>query len=78
MTNSFIGVLTQFQQERITVIANIESMFYQVHVPADDSDVLRFLWWPGNDLESQLEEYQMRVHLFGAVSSPSCANFPLR
>jgi len=59
-------------------MADIESMPYQVHVRDDDSDVLRFLWWPGNDQESQPEEYQIRVNLFGAVSSPTCANFATR
>ena len=78
MTNSLIGVLTRFRQERIAVMADVECMYYQVRVPPSDSDVLRFLWWPGNDFESQPKEYQMRVHLFGAVSSPSCANFALR
>ena len=78
MTNSLIGVLTRLRQERIAVMADIECMYYQVCVPPDDSDVLRFLCWPGNDLESQPEEYQMEVHLFVAVSSPSCANFALR
>ena len=78
MTNTLIGVLTRFRQERTAIIADIESMFYQVRVRPDDSDVLRFLWWPGNDLQRRPEEYQMTVHLFGAVSSPSCANFALR
>ena len=78
VTNSLIGVLTRFRQERIAVMADIECMYYQVRVPHKDSDVLRFLWWPGNDLENQPEEYKMGVHLFGAVSSPSCANFALR
>ena len=78
MTNTLIGVLTRFRQERIAIMADIESMFYQVRVRPDDSHVLRFLWWPGGNLESRPEEYQMRVHLFGAVSSPSCANFALR
>ena len=78
MTNTVVGVLTRFRQERTAIIADIESMFYQVLVRPDDSDVLRFLWWPGNDLQRRPEEYQMTVHLFGAVSSPSCANFALR
>ena len=78
MTNTLVGVLTRFRQERTAIIADIESMFYQVRVRPDDSDVLRFLWWPGNDLQRRPEEYQMTVHLFGAVSSPSCANFALQ
>ena len=79
LTNSLIGLLTQFRQERTAIImADVESMFYQVHLPPEDSDMLRFLWWPGGNLNSPPTEYQMNVHLFGAVSSPSCANFGLR
>ena len=44
MTNTLVGVLTRFRQERTAIIADIESMFYQVLVRPDDSDVLRFLW----------------------------------
>ena len=29
-------------------------------------------------MERELEEYRMTIHLFGAVSSPSCANFALK
>lgn len=39
---------------------------------------LRFLWWPNGDVEQQPVEYRMKVHLFGAASSPSCANYALR
>ncbi|XP_078352443.1 uncharacterized protein LOC144637184 [Oculina patagonica] len=78
MTNTLIGVLTRFRQERIAIMADVESMFYQGRVRPDDSDVLRFSWWPGGNLESRPEEYQMRVHLFGAVSSASYANLALR
>ena len=30
------------------------------------------------NLEGELQEYRMVVHLFGAVSSPSVANFALK
>ena len=43
-----------------------------------DCDTFRFLWWPGNDLNSDPAEYQMLVYLLGATSSPSCANFGLQ
>ena len=53
-------------------------MFHQVNVCHEDCRALRFLWWPENDLNSEPEEFQMLVHLFGATSSPSSANFALR
>ena len=77
MTNSLVGVLTRFRQEPVAFMADIEAMFYQVLVPADQRDFLRFLWWPDGDLRAELEEFRMRVHPFGAVSSPSCSNYAL-
>lgn len=78
MTSSLIGVLTRFRQEPIAVMADVESMFHQVKVPPEDADLLRFLWWPDGDISKELQEYRMEVHLFGATSSPSCANYALR
>lgn len=62
----------------MTLKSDIESMFYQVKVPEEDADLLRFLWWPEGDLNSDVEEFRMKVHLFGATSSPSCASYALR
>ncbi|XP_067049610.1 uncharacterized protein [Acropora muricata] len=59
-------------------MADIEKMFYQVRVPTEDSKYLRLLWWPGGDMEKEPEEFQMLVHLFGRVASPSCANYALQ
>ena len=78
LTNSLIGVLTRFRGERVAVTADIESMFHQVRVPEHDSSFLRFLWWDDGNLAGELQEYQMLVHLFGAISSPASANFALR
>ena len=75
LANPLVAVLLRFRQEPIALMADIEAMFHQVRVTPDDSDVLRFLWWPDGDMNRPLEEFQMTVHLFGAVSSPSCANF---
>lgn len=46
-------------------------------MPEEDADLLRFLWWPNGDLSQPMMEYRMVVHLLGATSSPSCANFAL-
>ena len=76
-TNSLAGVLTRFREDRVAVMADIEAMFYQVRVPDRDSSFLRFLWWEDGDMAQEVQEYQIIVHLFGAISSPACANFAL-
>lgn len=53
-------------------------MFYQVRVANKYCTYFRFLLWPDGNLQSELEEYQMVVHVSGAASSPSCSNFAFR
>ena len=48
-------------------------MFHQVKVLPRDADTLRFLWLSGS-VDNPHDEYQMLVHIFGAASSPCCAN----
>lgn len=78
LTSSLVGVLLKFRQEPVAFMADIEAMFHQVRVAAEDVDFLRFLWWPGGELNKEPITYRMTVHLFGAVSSPSCASFALK
>ena len=40
LTNSLVGVITRFREDRVAVMADIESMFYQVRVPDRDSSFL--------------------------------------
>ncbi|PIK55915.1 hypothetical protein BSL78_07185 [Apostichopus japonicus] len=77
LTNSLVGVLLRFRMEPIALMADIEAMFYQVRVQREHRDLLRFVWWPDGNTDQPLREYKMMVHLFGAVSSPSCANYAL-
>lgn len=78
LTNTLLGVLNRFRRQPFAIMADIESMFYQVRVQEKDADLLRFLWWPEGSLEEETVEYRMCVHLFGATSSPSCSCFALR
>lgn len=41
----------------------------------EDTSLLRFLWWPDGDTSKRLEQSRMTADLFGAISSPGCANF---
>jgi len=59
-------------------MGDIEAMYHQVKVPERHREYLRFLWWPNGEMNKEPNEYEMCVHLFGAISSPSCANFALR
>lgn len=59
-------------------MADIQAMFHQVKVSKEDVDFLRFLWWSDGDLNWEVSTYRMTVHLFGAVSSPSCACYALK
>ena len=78
LTNMLVGVLLRFRHERIGFMGDIEAMFHQVRIPPEHQTFLKFLWWPNGDLSKPPKNYQMCVHIFGAVSSPSCANFALR
>ncbi|KAK3713870.1 hypothetical protein QZH41_010920, partial [Actinostola sp. cb2023] len=78
LTSKLIGVLTRFRQERYAFMADVEKMFFQVKVREEDQNFLRFLWWQDGDVEKKAEEYCMNVHLFGAGSSPACANYALK
>ena len=72
LTNSLVGILARFRSKPVAVMADIEAMFYQVYVPENQRSFLRFLWWPNGNTDECLAEYEMCVHIFGAVSSPAC------
>ena len=44
LTNKLIDVLLRFRQFRFGIMADIESMYLQVHIPDKDRNALRFLW----------------------------------
>lgn len=78
LTNKLVGVMCRFRQEPIALLCDIEQMFYQFRVSPEHRSYLRFLWWDSEDYTREPVEYHMTVHLFGATSSPGCANFALK
>ena len=42
--NNLSGVLLRFCEERVAVLADIESMFHQCQITEGDQLALRFLW----------------------------------
>ena len=78
LLNNLVGILLRFRQEKIAFSCDIAKMFHQFQVPEKDRDFLRFLWWKSDDLVGEPIKMRMTVHLFGAISSPGCANFALK
>ena len=75
LLNGLIGTIFRFREGPIALTADIEPMFLQVQVPEQDRRCLRFLWRPRTNEPVQTYEYQRQV--FGAKSSPTCANYAL-
>ena len=59
-------------------MCDIQAMFHQVKVDVEHRNLLRFLWWNDPEMKRDPVEFRMTVHLFGATSSPGCANFALK
>ena len=78
LINTLVGVLCRFRKGPIAFMCDVERMFHQFHVVKEHQDYLRFLWWDKGDLNSEPTVYRMKVHLFGAASSPGCCNFGLK
>ena len=76
LLHGLIGTIFRFRERPIALTADIESMFLQVQVPDRDKSCLRFLWRPTMNEPVQIYEYQR--HVFGAKSSPTCANYALK
>ena len=75
LLQSLIGIIFRCREHQIALSADIEAMFLQVAVPKNDSRCLRFLW--REDPERRIEIYEYTPHVFGAKSSPTCANYAL-
>ncbi|XP_041422759.1 uncharacterized protein LOC108719567 isoform X1 [Xenopus laevis] len=78
LTNTLPGVLCRFRKYPVAVMCDVEKMFHQFHVKNEDRDFLRFLLWEDGDIDTEPAEYRMKVHLFGAASSPGCANYGMK
>ncbi|XP_056017069.1 uncharacterized protein LOC125663253 [Ostrea edulis] len=77
LNNSLLGVLIRFRKEPIAITADIQQMFHCFYVRPDHRNYLRFFWHHNNDFNQKLEEYRMRVHVFGNRPSPSVATYGL-
>ena len=76
LLQNLIGIIFRFREQKIAITADIEAMFLQVKVPPEECKVLRFLW--RDNPNEPIKVYEYGRHIFGAKSSPTCANFALQ
>ena len=74
LTNGLIGVLLKFRWKRVTVTSDIEQIFFNFYVHEEDRN---FLWFQDNDINNELAEFSMCVHVFGNFPSPAVETFGL-
>ena len=73
-----VDVLLRFRKGKYAFTADVNAMFHQVRVPKEQRNLFRFFWWDNDGTIGQMKEHRMAVHLFGACSSPSIANYALK
>ncbi|XP_040197695.1 uncharacterized protein LOC120930586 [Rana temporaria] len=78
LTNNLVGVLMRFRKEPIAVTVDVQQMFHCFIVKEDHRNYLRFLWHRNNNINDQVIDYRMRVHVFGNSPSPAVATYGLR
>lgn len=74
MMNGLVSVVSRFRKEETAVPCDVEQVFHNFYVNPEHRDFLRFLWFKDNDLNGQICEYRIKVHLLRAIPSHGVAN----
>ena len=77
LINRLSNVLLRFRQFEFAFIGDVESMYYQVVIPEDERDVLRFLWYDDEDC-GRVKQLRMTRDVFGGVWCASSSTYALR
>ncbi|XP_044756954.1 uncharacterized protein LOC123315355 [Coccinella septempunctata] len=78
LLNSLLGVIFEFRQRNIAVTADIQEMFHRVFIRPEDRNAQLFLWKGRGTYERNPDVYEMVAMIFGAVPSPTSAQFVMR
>jgi hypothetical protein len=74
VVNKLVDVLLRFREHKYAITADVKDMYYQVLIPADQRDLLRFLWYR----DGQVMTYRMKCHVFGGIWCASSSTHALR
>ena len=77
-TSTLLGTLLRFRLHRFAATADIKGMFYNVSLPEEERNFLRFLWWEDGDPKRAIIEHRLTHQAPGLTSSGSNACFIIR
>ena len=49
LTNQIVGTLIKFRRDKVSFVADIEKVFFQVYMSNEHQCLLHFLWWQDGD-----------------------------
>merc|ERR1712004_342418 len=75
LLNKLIHVLLRFRLHEHAWAADVSAMYFQVRIPENQRDMLRFLWI---DDEENVVEYRMVGHVMGGIWSSASSTFAIR
>lgn len=77
--NSLLGVLLRFRMGGETAFqADVNSMYNSIFVQRQFWNLQRFLWFKDDNLDGEIEEYQLTHNFFGGKHAPASATYALR
>lgn len=75
LLNKLINVLLRFRLHEHAWAADVSAMYFQVRIPKDQRDLLRFFWV---DEHENVIEYRMVGHVMGGIWSSASSTFAIR
>lgn len=76
--NNLLGTLLRFCKEMVAIVGDIQHMFHCFKVTEEHLRYLIFLWHEDSDVNKDLKEYCIHVHVFGNWPSQAVATYGLR
>ena len=75
LLNNLMYVLLRFRQHEYAWAADVSAMYFQVKIPVDQRDILRFLWY---DQNGDVIDYRMTGHVMGGLWCSASSAFAIR
>ena len=75
---SLQSILIRFGERKYGIASDISNMFFQIHIHAEDQDMLRILWFNQPNMEGEFTVYKFQVALYGLRCVPSMAGFAMQ